>query len=188
MAVELTRLRFSVDEYHRMASAGILGEDDRVELIDGEIVVMSPVGAHHSGTVNKLNRSLSRALGDKAVIGVQNPIRLTDDTEPEPDIAVLRPRADFYTESLPAPAEILLVIEVADTSLLADRMVKIPRYARAGIREAWLVDLENERIERHSGPEPGGYRDVATIARGQALASTAVRGLVLVADEILGAG
>lgn len=185
MAVELTRVRFTVDEYHRMADTGILHEDDRVELIDGEIVRMSPVGAQHAGTTKKLNRLLSRALGDAAVIGVQDPVRLADDTEPEPDISVLRPRADFYTESLPVPAEIVLLIEVADTSLLADRVVKIPRYARAGIAEVWLVDLDHRRIERYRRPSAAGYEDVTTIGPGGSLASVIAPTLVIRADDLL---
>lgn len=185
MAVELTRVRFTVDEYHRMADTGILHEDDRVELIDGEIVRMSPVGAQHAGTTKKLNRLLSRALGDAAVIGVQDPVRLADDTEPEPDISVLRPRADFYTESLPVPAEIVLLIEVADTSLLADRVVKIPRYARAGIAEVWLVDLDHRRIERYRRPSAAGYEDVTTIGPGGSLASVVAPTLVIRADDLL---
>ena len=188
MAVELTRVRFKVTDYHRMIEAGILGEDDAVELIDGEIVAMSPVGAHHSGTVKKLNHFLMQTMGNAAIIGVQDPIRLADDTEPEPDLSVLAPRADFYTKSIPVPAEILLLLEVADTSLLADRLIKIPRYAAAGIREVWLVDLDNNRIERHSGPQVGGYRDVVFIRPGQVLASTVVPGLTLAADQILVSG
>ena len=185
MAIELTRVRFTVDDYHRMADAGILGEDDRVELIDGEIVRMSPVGAQHAGTTKKLNRLLSRTLGDAVVIGVQDPVRLGDDTEPEPDISVLRPRADFYTASLPVPAEILMLIEVADTSLLADRLVKIPRYARAGIPEVWLVDLDHKRIERHAGPTADEYTDVRVIVEDQFLASSVVPTLVIRASDLL---
>jgi Uma2 family endonuclease len=188
VAVELTRVRFNVDEYHRMMEAGILGEDDSVELIDGAIVAMSPVGAHHSGTVKKLNRLLGRMLGDDAVIGVQDPVRLADDTEPEPDIAVLLPRADFNTEAIPVPAEILVLLEVADTSLLADRLVKIPRYARADIGEVWLIDLDHRQIERHSGPQGGSYRDVVVIGKGQVLASTVLPAIVLAADQVLGSG
>jgi Uma2 family endonuclease len=186
MVAALTRVRFTADDYHRMADAGILDEDDRVELIDGEIVRMSPVGALHAGTTKKLNRLLSRTLGDTAVIGVQDPIRLADDTEPEPDLSVLRPRDDFYTESLPVPAEVLLLIEVADTSLLADRLVKIPRYARAGIPEVWLVDLDHRQIERHSGPTAEGYAAIKVIAEGQSLASSIVPTIVIRSADLLG--
>ncbi|MGI8915094.1 MAG: Uma2 family endonuclease [Chloroflexota bacterium] len=186
MAIALTRVRFTADDYHRLADAGILGEDDRVELIDGEIVRMSPVGAQHAGTTKKLNRLFNRTLGDAVVIGVQDPVRLGDDTEPEPDISVLRTRADFYTASLPVPAEILLLIRVADTSLLADRLVKIPRYARAGIPEVWLVDLDHKRIERHAGPAAEGYTDVTVIAEGQSLPSSVVQSVIIRANELPG--
>jgi Uma2 family endonuclease len=185
VVAELTRVHFTVDDYHRMADAGILHEDDRVELIDGEIVRMSPVGAQHAGTTKILNRLLTLTLGDAAVIGVQDPVRLADDTEPEPDISVLRPRADFYTESHPVPEEILLLMEVADTSLLADRLIKIPRYARAGIPEVWLVDLDHRRIERHVGPTADGYTNVTVITGGQSLPSSVVPAVVIRADDIL---
>jgi len=188
VAVELTRVRFNVTDYHRMIDAGILSEDDALELIDGEIVAMSPVGAHHSGTVKKLNRLLMQTLGNDAIIGVQDPIRLADDTEPEPDLSVLVPRSDFYTKSIPVPAEILLLIEVADPSLLADRLVKIPRYATAAIPEVWLVDLDNNRIERHNSPRAGVYRDVVVVGPGQVMASSVVPGVILSADQILGSG
>jgi Uma2 family endonuclease len=185
MAAVLTRVRFTVDDYHRMADAGILAEDDRVELIDGEIVRMSPVGAQHAGTTKKLNRLLTLTLGDAAMIGVQDPVRLADDTEPEPDISVLRPRADFYRQSHPVPPEILLLIEVADTSLLADRLVKIPRYARAGVPEVWLVDLDHRRIERHTGPAAAGYTDVTVIAAGESLPSSVLPEIVIRAHDLL---
>jgi Uma2 family endonuclease len=185
MVAALTRVRFTVDDYHRMADAGILDEDDRVELIDGEIVRMSPIGPEHAGTTKTLNRLLTLTLGDAAMIGVQDPVRLADDTEPEPDLSVLRPRADFYRDSHPVPAEILLLIEVADTSLLADRLVKIPRYARAGIPEVWLVDLDHRRIERYRRPSAAGYEDVTTIEPGESLASVVAPKLVIRADDLL---
>jgi Uma2 family endonuclease len=186
VTAELTRVRFSVDDYHRMGEVGILDEDDRVELIDGEIVAMSPVGSLHAGTVNRLNRLLTRALGDTAVVALQNPVQLSDDTESEPDLAVLLPRDDFYTTAHPLPADVLLLIEVADRSLPADRRVKLPRYAQAAIRESWLVNLDAGEIERHTNPDSTGYRDVVTLLRGQRLASTVVAGLTLAGDQILG--
>jgi Uma2 family endonuclease len=188
MAVELTHVRFSVGEYHRIAEAGILGEDDRVELIDGELVRMSPVGRVHAATVRRLNRLLAAQAGDLLLVDIQNPLQLSDDTEPEPDVAVLRYRADFYEAATPAVADTYFLIEVADSSLAYDRQVKIPRYARAGIPEVWLVDLDNRRFERHSNPALEGYRDVVAIGPGQALASTVVSGLVLAADQILASG
>jgi Uma2 family endonuclease len=186
MTAELTRVRFSVADYHRMIEVGILDEDDRVELIDGEIVSMSAVGSLHAGTVNRLSDFLFRALSGRAVIAVQNPVQLSDDTEPEPDLAVLLPRDDFYTTAHPLPADVFLLMEVGDSSFLADRQAKIPRYARAGIRESWLVNLEGGVIERYTDPGPNGYREIATLARGQRLASAVIAGLTLDGDQILG--
>jgi Uma2 family endonuclease len=186
MAAELTRVRFNVADYHRMIAEGILDEDDRVELIDGEIVAMSAVGSLHAGTVNRLNSFLVRTLGDTAVVAVQNPVQLSDDTEPEPDIAVLLPRADFYSTAHPLPPDVLFLIEVGDSSFLADRRAKLPRYARAGIRESWLVNLEVSELERHTDPDHKGYREGVVITRGQRLASTVVAGLTLGADQIFG--
>lgn len=186
MTAELTRVRFSVADYHRMGEVGILTADDRVELIDGEIVSMSTVGSLRAGTVNRLNRFLIRTLGDRAVVAVQNPVQLSDDTEPEPDIAVLQPRADCYTTAHPLPADVLLLIEVGDSLFLADRRAKLPRYARAEIGESWLVNLEAGAIERHTTPEPSGYREIATLTRGQRLASTVFADLTLDGDQLLG--
>jgi Uma2 family endonuclease len=186
VTVELTGARVSVADYHRMIATGILTEDDRVELIDGEIVPMSPVGSLHAGTVNRLNTFLVRALNDSAVVAVQNPVQLSDDTEPEPDIAVLRPRADYYTAAHPRPADVLCLIEVGDSSFLADRKAKLPRYARAGIRECWLINPEAVVIERHTNPDRRGYQTLATLARGQRLASTVIADLILDGDRLLG--
>src|SRR5215204_7706797 len=136
-----------------MGEAGILHEDDRVELIEGEIVEMAAIGTRHFSCVNRLTRMLVMGVGDAAVVSVQNPVRLNEHTEPQPDITVIRPRD--YTESLPLPEDVLLLIEVSDTTLVYDRKVKLPLYARAGIREVWIVDLAGEVIERHTGPS--GY-------------------------------
>ena len=145
-----TRYRFTVKEYHRMGEAGILPEDTRIELIAGDIVVREPIGSYHAGTVNRLNRLWTSNLGERAVVQVQNPVELTEeDSEVQPDVTLLRPRADFYTRGHPTPADVLLLIEVADSSLARDRRVKMPLYARAGIREAWLVDLIGDRGEVH---------------------------------------
>jgi Uma2 family endonuclease len=169
-----------------MAVAGILTEDDRVELIEGEIVEMPPIGSRHAACVKRLNRLFSSRVGDLAVVLVQDPIRLSDVAEPEPDLALLEPRADFYAAAHPGPAEVLLVVEVADTSVGYDRSVKIPLYARAGIRELWLVDLERERIEVLRQPAAGGYRSVRTYRRGAQLTVEALPGPEFPVDTILG--
>jgi Uma2 family endonuclease len=165
MAVEVaaTRRRFTREEYYRMAEVGILGERDRVELIQGEIVQMSPPGRHHRAFVNNLNRLLSRRLPEHAVVSVQNPLPLSDDTEPQPDLAVLRGREVSYKEREAWAEDALLVIEVAETSLAYDRSTKLRLYAEAGIPEYWVVDCTAETVEVHRSPSPNGYREVSLV-------------------------
>lgn len=156
------RRLFTVEDYYAMARAGILGEDDRVELIEGEIVVMSPASSPHAGCVNVLNRMLVQAAGDRAVVAAQQPLRLSELSEPEPDVAVLRWRDDCYRGRHPGPADALLVIEVARSSLHFDRGVKLPLYARHSVPVAWIVDLEANRVEVHRLPGPDGYAESST--------------------------
>lgn len=151
MATARARHRFTVDEYEEMIRSGILREDDRVELIHGEILEKTPVGDLHAACVNRSNRLLSRMVGDAAIVSIQNPIRLAD-SEPEPDIALLRPRDDFYASGRPTARDVLLVIEVSDTTLDFDRDVKGPLYADAGIGEYWIVNLNDHVIEVYRGP------------------------------------
>ena len=187
MATLLTRRRFTVHEYHRMAEAGLFGEDDRIELIDGDIVQMTPIGSRHAGTVAYLDRTLSARLGDRALVWTQNPIqRAALDSEPQPDLAVLRTRSDFYRTSHPGAEDAFLLIEVADTSLLADRRVKVPLYAKAGIREVWLVNLSEDRVEVYRDPLSGGYGELRVLRRGDSLAMEAFPDVELSVAEILG--
>lgn len=157
--------RFSIADYHAMAAAGILGDDDRVELIDGEIIAMPPIGSPHGGRVKRLNGRLSAAVGDRAIVAVQDPIVLGEHSEPEPDLALLRPRADSYTDSHPVAADVLLVIEVADTSLGYDLRTKVPLYARHGVPEVWIIDILHQRALRFADPAPaaGSYRREETL-------------------------
>lgn len=168
-----------------MAQAGILHEDDRVELLDGEVVEMAPIGSRHAGVVLWLSTWFSAALAGRALVNVQSPVRLSLHSEPEPDIALLRPRPDFYTASHPAPGDVLLLIEVADTSLVYDRDVKLPRYAAAGISEVWIIDLEGERALVYRGPSSGSYRHAMTVERGAPLSSEAFPDLSLWIEDIL---
>jgi Uma2 family endonuclease len=154
----LQRHRLSVDEYHRMAHAGILPEDSRVELINGEIIDMAPIGSRHAAAVKQLTRILARAVGDTAIVSVQDPIHLDLHTEPQPDLALLLPREDFYKTAHPRASDVLLIIEVADTSLRYDREIKIPLYAQHGIPEVWLVDLLSNRIRLFREGTEEGYR------------------------------
>lgn len=149
--------RFSTQDYRRLAEAGILGEDDHVELIEGEIIEMSPKGSRHSGTLKRLVAYFSERLGRAAVLSIQDPLDMSDGTQPEPDLMLLRPRPDFYTDSHPTPADVLLLIEVADTSLAVDRTRKADLYAAAGIPEYWVVDVERRRVFVHTGAMPTGY-------------------------------
>jgi Uma2 family endonuclease len=184
---QVARRRFTVHEYHRMAEAGILHEDDQLELIEGEIVEMTPIGSRHAACVIALDDELPRGLGrGTVVISVRNPVRLGDDLEPEPDVAMLRLRGDGYRRSLPTPEDVLLLIEVSDTSLSYDRNVKLPLYARARIPEVWIVDLANETIERHTEPAEEGYRLVRRARRGETLESKALPALALTVDAVLG--
>lgn len=159
MSAEPKRRRFTVDEYHAMARAGVLTDDDRVELLEGEIVEMTPIGAGHAACVKRLNRLLTKGSGDGAIVSVQDPVRLSTFSEPEPDLALLRPRDDFYAEGHPGPDDVLLLVEVAESSLTYDRDRKLPLYARSGVPEVWIVDLEGDRVEVHRAPSPEGYRE-----------------------------
>jgi len=183
----LTRYRFTVTEYHRMGEVGILPEDSRIELIAGDIVVREPIGSYHAGTVDRLTRLWTSTLGERAVVRVQNPVELAeDDSEVQPDVTLLRPRVDFYTRGHPVAADVLLLIEVADTRLGRDRRVKIPLYARAAIREVWLVDLTGDRVEVHREPTAGGYRHVRALGRGESVVPEAFPDLTIGVTDILG--
>ena len=181
--VGVRRRRFTVEDYHRMGEVGILTEDDRVELIGGAIVELSPIRDSHARAVNHLNEFLVvRLAGGDVTVSIQNPIRLSDDTEPQPDLAVLRGRGRGVVDA----ADVLLVIEVADTSRRYDRNVKLPLYAAAGIPEAWLVDLVAQTIARHTEPRAGRYRQTTIARRGESLASTVLPAVILPVDAVLG--
>jgi Uma2 family endonuclease len=157
------RHRFTAEEYHRMAEGGLFGEDDRVELIEGEIIEMTPIGSRHAGTVKRLIRLLGQAVGSRAIVAVQDPLALGPRSEPEPDIALLHPRDDFYTTSHPGPADVLLLIEVAEASLRYDREVKIPLYARHAVPAVWLVDLAGRALTAHRQPAGDGYQQTRVV-------------------------
>lgn len=186
MSVQFQRHYFNVDEYYRMAQAGVFAKDHRVELIEGEVIEMSPIGKHDAGCVKRLNKLLNRSVGELAIVSVQDPISIDDFSEPQPDLALLKPRADFYSNSHPTPADVLVVIEVADTSVNYDRSVKLPLYARAGIPDCWLILLPKEVMEVHTQPKNGKYQKVQRLKRGKVLASRSVKGLSLKVDDVLG--
>lgn len=186
MSHQLARRWFTATEYNRMVESGILAEDDRVELIEGEIIEMSPTGSRHAACVNRLNMLLSSQVGESFIVSVQNPIRVGDYSEPEPDLAVLRWRRDYYEQELPQPRDALLVIEVADTSVEIDRDVKIPLYARAEIPVSILVDLTKKVIEVSSEPANGQYQTVEIFRAGDSFQLDALSLLTLNVDAILG--
>jgi Uma2 family endonuclease len=186
MSVQYQKHHFNVDEYYRMAEVGLLSADDRVELIEGEIVEMSPIGSTHGGTVKRSSAFLNRKLGNNVIVSVQDPIHLNDFSEPQPDLALLKPRKDFYSKSHPRPEDVLVVIEVADTSLDYDRNVKLPLYARAGIPEAWLMVLSKDVIEVHSQPRNGKYQKVQRVKRGKTLTSLTIPTFSCKVEDLLG--
>jgi len=173
------RHSISVDDYNRMAESGILGVKDRVELIDGEIIDMAPIGCRHAATVNLLTKQLIDTLGDAAILSVQNPIILGDLSEPEPDFAILRPAPKAYRDHLPGADDVLLLIEVSDTTLRYDRTVKAPLYARFAIPELWLVDVEACSITRFYNPTDGKYSLEESLTSPPALSPQALPGVTI---------
>ena len=185
MVVAEQTYRFTVDDYYRMGEVGILPPDVRVELVDGEIKQMPPIHPPHASIVDRLTIMLAARLPGIAHLRVQGPIHLDDYNEPQPDLTVMRFRDD-YSRRHPTPADVLLIIEVADTSLRYDRDDKMPRYGMAGIPEAWLVDVQAGTITVFTEPHAGGYGREQVVTRGQEIVSLAVEGLRLQVDEALG--
>ena len=177
--------KFTVAEYYRMAEVGILRPDERVELIEGEIILMPPIGPRHAGDVIRSIRLFSRLDDDRFVIQIQNPLHLADQSEPEPDIMLLRPRADDYTASHPTPADVLLVIEVADSSLDYDRAVKAQIYGRAGVPETLVLNLPEDCIEGFDQPGPEGYARHTIYQRGDRIKPVSLPDLELAVADLL---
>ena len=184
--VDVVRRRFTVDEYHRMVGAGILNEDDRVELIRGEIVQMSPIGSQHAACVARLTEMLLGRLRGRATLWPQNPLTILPDSEPQPDIIMLAWRDDFYRHALPRPADVALLIEVADTSLRYDRHIKEPLYAEAGVRDYWIVDVVGDAIEVYRDPDAGRFRHTQRVGRSGTLTPLAFPDTPFAAVDVLG--
>lgn len=185
MALHVLRGPFTVESYQRLAELGVLRADDRVELIAGQVVAMTPIGDGHASCVRRLHDLFARHALDLAIIDVQNPVVLGRHDAPQPDVAVLKRRGDGYPRH-PRAADILLVIEVADTTLAYDRDVKIPLYARAAIPEAWLVDLSAERMAVHREPQAGSYAHVRSAGPGAILTPLHLPDVALAVTDILG--
>ncbi len=169
-----------------MGRAGILSEDDRVELLEWEGVATSPVGSRHAACVKRLVRWFSRAGGDRVIVGVQDPVQLGEHSEPQPALTLLKPRADFYADSHPGPEDVLPLVEVAETSAAVDRELKVPLYARWGIPEVWVVDLTRRHVEVYRQPSYQGYEDVRVLRRGEAVVPALLADLVIPVDTFLG--
>ena len=186
MAIQQPHYRFTRAEYHRMAEAGILHEDSPVELIEGEILEMSPIGRKHKSAVDRLAAIFFEKLGRRAIVRVQSSIVLDERSEPEPDIALLHPRQDFYADADESPADVLLVVEVADSSEGYDRQIKAPLYARHGIPELWIANLNRDQVAVYRDPTPDGYATTRVARRGESISSLVFPELTVIVDEILG--
>jgi Uma2 family endonuclease len=170
MSIASAKRRFTADEYQRMGEVGILCPDDRVELIDGEVVVMTPIGPRHNACVSSANRALVRAAGDAAIVLPQGSVRLDLHNEPQPDLVLLKPRDDFYASRHAGPADILLVVEIAASSIEYDRDVKARIYAEFGVPEYWLADLNDNVVSRYSLPQDGAFLSIEQYRPGESLA------------------
>ncbi len=185
MEALLTRRRFTVAEYEKMTEAGILCREDHVELLAGEIVQMAAQGVRHVGCVVRANRWFSTHAADRVVVLVQSPVRLSEHSLPEPDIALLRLEPGLYSTVRPGPNDVYLLIEVLDTSIGRDRGAKLALYTAAAIREVWIADLAGEAIEVYRDPSAAGYREMQRIGRGATITLSALPDLVVPVDEIL---
>ncbi|MER3433716.1 MAG: Uma2 family endonuclease [Leptolyngbya sp. ERB_1_1] len=186
MTAEVLKRLFTVEQYHRMIETGIITEGDRVELIRGEIVEMAAIETRHAAGVRRLNRLFYDKFGDRVLVSVQNPVEVDEYSEPEPDIAILRPRGDFYGSAHPIPEDIFLLIEVSDSTIRYDRTIKIPLYAEDNIAEAWIVDVNAELVEVYRQPSATGYRSLQTFMRGQTIELLAFPDVMIAVNEILG--
>ena len=187
MTMGARRVRFTVEQYDRMGETGILPDDPRLELLYGHIIAREPTGSRHAGTVDRLTMLWTSRLGQRVIVRVQNPVQFPEeDSELQPDIMLLKPRADFYADAHPLADDVLLLIEVADTSLRLDRRVKLPLYARVGIPETWLCDLVTGRVDVHRHAADGRYHSVRSLTRGQTLAPTAFPHIHVRVEDLIG--
>jgi Uma2 family endonuclease len=184
MGTLVERRLFNREEYHAMLRAGILKEDDPVELIAGEIVRHMPSGPAHASVVKRLNRLFTRLLGEQVVVSVQDPLGLDEYSEPEPDLMLLRPQGDCYADEHPTADDVWLVIEVAESSLASDTEVKLPLYAEHGVPEVWIVDLVNRQVVVSAEPAHGRYLDVRTFKPGDTIPLRAFAGVEIPVSEI----
>ena len=187
MAVVLPKYRFTVRDYHRMAKSGILAEDARVELIEGEVVPMSPIGPLHNAAVDRANRVFVTRCGERAIVRVQGSVELDEHNEPQPDLLLLWPRADFYAADQAGPRDVVLAVEVADTTLERDRRVKLPLYGRTGVPEVWIWNVTTKRLEVHRRATASGYADVTVLGPDDPISPEDLPDLTFTARELFGA-
>jgi Uma2 family endonuclease len=180
-----TPLRFKVDEYYKLIELGMLHDYEKAEIIDGELIRHMTVGDRHAQVVDRLNRLLVRGLPDEVLVRVQNPVRLSDYNEPEPDI-LLSDLTKYDGSRHPRPAETLLIIEVSDSTLKYDRDTKLALYAEAEINEVWIVNLPKNIVEIHTKPNEGIYQTVKIIKLGETIKSDIIPDLEIEIDKILG--
>jgi Uma2 family endonuclease len=186
MLVDVVRRRFTVEEFWRMAEAGLFLDRPRVELVDGEILDMTPIGPRHAVCVSFLSEWFVRRLAGRALLFPQLSLRIDPRTECQPDLVLVRPPRAAYRDANPAPSDVLLLVEVSDTSRAYDRQVKLPIYAGAGVPEVWIVDVVTEIVETHREPVGDRYREVQRLARGASVAPGAFPDLALPVDELFG--
>ena len=186
MSVNLAKHYFTVSEYERMGETGVFAPEARLELIEGEIIEMSPIGSRHAACVNLISDVFNDQLRGKAIVRTQNPIVLDDFSEPEPDVSVLKFREDYYRDAHPRPQDVLLVSEVAETTVPFDRQIKLPLYARVAIPEYLIFNLADEVVEYYSQPEMGSYQNTSLLKRGDQFESAVVTGLSFDLETILG--
>ncbi len=183
--MQLLTHKFTTEQFHQMGEAQIFPPSDRLELIEGEVITMSPIGFRHAFAINYLGNWFPRQLGERAIISIQNPIRLDPHSEPQPDLVILKPREDFYAHQLPQAQDVLLLIEVADSSLSYDREIKIPLYAKHRINEVWLFNLNQAQLEVYRSPQDGYYQDQTILTAPQTLTSLAFTELEITLTRIL---
>src|SRR5678815_2066561 len=179
------RRRFSVDDYYRMADAGILGDCERVELIDGEVVTISPIGRRHSACVSSANQALFLAVGTSVIVQPQGSVRLDRFNEPQPDLMLLKARNDFYASEHPSPSDVLLIIEIADSSLRYDEEIKARLHAAWGVPEYWLADLKANALWRHLSPVDGVFTQITQLRRGESIAPRLLPSCAMLVDAFL---
>jgi len=185
MAVQLTKRLFTVDDFYRMVDAGILHEKDRVELIEGEVLAMSPIGSPHGAAVDRANRALVNAAGERAIVRVQGSVRLDRYNQPQPDVVLLRPKKDFYATKHPGPLDILLIVEVAQSFIEYDKTIKARIYARTGVVEYWVADIDQDCVLVYSNPSKDGYRSLRQLVRGESISPELLPQCRIAIDSLL---